>query len=151
MWRQPPLIFDFSNGLLYILFVLLYAPWVLMFVIAYPRPAYLRSKLAGIMLAGAAATLMMTYYAVFGGATRLLHYAERQPGETTAIVTAKHAYSRKRCHPSIELDEFRHVGRRLCVGGHFFERVSVGDPIRLTGMMSRYAMEPERFEILVDE
>jgi 4-amino-4-deoxy-L-arabinose transferase-like glycosyltransferase len=179
MWHDPPLIFDFSSGLLYVLVVLFYVPWVLIFVSAFRRrerlarqrfsgqeelfaavesrhnlflnpetPAW---KLAGAALVGMAATAMMTYFAVFGGAPKLLHYAERKPGEMTAVVTATRAYASKQCYPWIALDGFRYTGDRLCVNPDFFRRVNAGDRVRLTGMMSRYAMDPEGLEVVVDD
>lgn len=160
LWKGPRLVFDSSNGLLYILLALLNAPWVLMIAGAYrtsrrrsnllPDPDPPQLKHAGTALVGLAVIVMINYFAVFAGAAKLLHYAERQPGETTAVITAKHGYPSKRCSPRIELRGFRFAANHLCVPREFFDRVKVGDRIRITGTMSAYAMEPERFEVVAD-
>jgi hypothetical protein len=159
-------------------FGLLYVPWVLLLVNAF-RKRQLESeslksgqedflthfkrrrnlflnpdtpvwKLAGTTLITLAGTLLVNYYAVFGGAAKLLHYTERKSGETTAVITAKYSYSRKyaRCVPRIEFEGFRHVGDELCVDRKFYDLVKVGDSIRILGIVSRFAIEPERLEVV---
>jgi len=177
--ERPPLVFDVSNGMLLILLDLLYAPWVLMILSAYRKrqqlsrqlfaaqadawaslqsrgnpvldPAIPTWKAAGIALIALVATGLVTYLAVFGGVTRLLHHAERSPGETMAVVTAKYGSSSKRCAPRLELDGFRYTGNQVCVNRRLFDHVNVGDRIRITGMMSAYAMEPQRLEAVADD
>jgi hypothetical protein len=177
-WQVPPLVLADDNTLLNFLLVLIYAPWVLLFLNAYRRrqaelsnpksgsddfmvqiekrsnlflnPETSAWKLASTTVITLAATLLVSYYATFGGIAKLLHYTVNQPGEVTATINAKHPHSRKYAHcvPRIQLQGFRHMGDELCVDRKFFDAVKIGDSIRITGSVSRYAIEPDRFELI---
>ena len=158
--------------------MLLYTPWVLLFLNAYrKRQSELSSpksgkedysvqlekrnnlflnpdtpawKLLSTTLITLAGTLLVNYYATFGGVAKILHYTEREPGEATAMIIEKYSYSRKyaRCVPRIEFQRFRYVGDELCVDRKFFDLVQIGDRVRITGRVSRYAIEPEKLEVV---
>jgi hypothetical protein len=170
LWDDPPLVRATDSVLLRLAYCLLVAPgaWLIwheqrrrrrqatqpqsridelmaLHLEAFPKPAASKWKSAGMGVGALVAGLVMTYFAAFMGVAKLLHYAERQPGEAMATVSAKHAYSRKgaRCAPRVEFKEFRPSGDQLCVDAAFFNGVRVGDQVRIGGQVSRYAIEPD--------
>jgi hypothetical protein len=54
-----------------------------------------------------------------------------------------------RCRPRIAISAVTwHFYGDVCVSRNFFEEVKVGDRIRVTGKVSRYAIEPIHLEVV---
>lgn len=177
-WTEPPLVIASDDAFLNIFFALMFVPWLWLFLNAFRRrEAELSSrkiaeddllvqmerrdniflnpntptwKLVGMTLVTLAGVLLMNHTLTYGGVAKILHYTERNSGSVVTTVKAKYSYSRKyaRCVPRLEFDGFRGVGNELCVDRQFFDRVEIGDQIRVTGFTSRYAIEPERLELI---
>jgi hypothetical protein len=175
-WKEPPLVIASEDGFLDTLFALILVPWFWLFVTLYRlrqtepsnkgineedltvqrerrnnpflNPDTPVWKLAGMTLVVLVCMVGMSHAAIYGGVAKILHYTERNPGSIMTTVIAKYSYSRKsaRCVPRLEFEGFRGVGNELCVDRQFFDRVEIGDQIRVTGLASRYAIEPERLE-----
>jgi hypothetical protein len=88
--------------------------------------------------------------AVFGGLPKALHYAaEKENGVVATTVTAKYDFRSKyrRCKPRIKLDSIS-FPEDICVSKPFFDRVQVGDRVRLVGRRSPFAIEPVSVELI---
>lgn len=141
-WHAPPLVRVSGSAWLWLSFCLFCVPWALLTVsdrrlrlarnwdaaifnkslnpfVDTNIPAWKPTRLKlGVLTA----FLALTYAAAFGGVAKLLHYVERTPGEVMSTITAKNATRSK--------------GLRCA-------RVKVGDRVRITGIVSSYAIEPD--------
>jgi hypothetical protein len=164
-WNVPPLVFVYDSLTLKAVFVILLGPWVCLFFIAYvrkkqgagnvdwngsdnPNSRTPRWMLYVAIPFTSAIMLWMTFQAAYGGVAKIFHYLERDHGEVVVTVREKSAFGSKNAHcaPRLRFDGFRDIGDELCVDRALFDRVRVGDKIKLTGLVSRHAMEPETIE-----
>jgi hypothetical protein len=135
------------------IFLALYAPMFLLLIKARRSPEFARKKPLSRYTRLIVAVLglgLVFHGAVFGGLPKALHYAaEKDNGVVVTTVTAKYDFRSKyrRCKPRINLDGIS-FPEDICVNKPFFDRVQVGDRVRLVGRKSPFAIEPVRVELV---
>jgi hypothetical protein len=135
------------------IFLALYAPMFLLLIKARRSPEFARKKPLSryTQLIVAVLGLGLVFHgAVFGGLPKALHYAaEQENGVVVTTVTAKYDFLSKyrRCKPRIKLDGIS-FPEDICVNKPFFDRVQVGDRVRLVGKKSLFAIEPVSVELI---
>jgi hypothetical protein len=152
-WRSLSSTVPNDAPFFFAIFLALYAPMFLLLIRARRSPDFARKKPLSRYAYPIAAILglgLVFHGAVFGGLPKALHYAAWQEnGVTVTTVTNKYDFRSKyrRCKPRIELADIS-FSDDICVNKQFFDRVRVGDRVRLLGRKSRFAIEPKSVELI---
>lgn len=146
---------DANTALWSSIFAITVFPWICLFLSpgsrANWRIRYPLLKRIGLFLVGIAGIGLIHYMAAFGGIPKLFHHAVSSPGTLETTITAKEDWIGRiqKCRTRVRLENvswFFHSG--ICVSSEFFESVRIGDSVRVSGIISAYAVAPARIELI---